>query len=191
MSRVADKLKEKRAEKARDKQAPPPPPSNLTLEEAAAKLARMQRDLERKDIQTRQLLEAERAKAKKAEARAAQIEQDRKRELLRSTVAKAASTYGAIDPEDVTDILLARHKFTTSPEGKYVREDDATADVDTTVKSFLEAKTSYVKSTVASGTGASPQQRTEAPTAKPQTSFRADPNAALRQYAENATAKQS
>lgn len=190
MSKVTEKLREKKAEKAREKQNAAPPPSNLTLEEAAAKLARMQRELERKDLQTRQLIDAERAKAKKAEARVAQIEEDRKREVLRATVAKSASLLGAIDPDDVTDLVLARHRFTTSPEGKYVREDDATADVDATIKSILDAKPHLVRGTVASGTGAKPAQRTEAPTAKPQVSFRQDPNAALRQFVEGATGTQ-
>jgi len=191
VSKASDKLREKRREAARDRAAtnPSPAPGNLTLEEAAAKAARLERELERQRNQTKQLLESERVKAKKAEQRAAQVEADRARERLRAQVVKSAQTLGAMDPEETADLLLLRHKFAPSPDGKLVREDDATVDLDGTIKTYLEARPWAARSTVASGTGTTPTAKTTGPTAAPRKSFREDPNAALRELVERETAQ--
>lgn len=192
MSKAADKLREKRREAARDRAAtnPSPAPGNLTLEEAAAKAARLERELERQRNQTKQLLESERVKAKKAEQRAAQVEADRARERLRAQVVKSAQTLGAMDPEETADLLLLRHKFAPSPDGKLVREDDATVDLDGTIKTYLEARPWAARSTVSSGAGTPPVAKTSGPAATPQKSFRENPTAALRDFVERETAQQ-
>lgn len=186
MSNAAQKLRERKQQRARDRAATaatPAAPPSLSLEEAAARIARLERERERMTVQTKQLLEAERAKAKKAEAQAAKIEAERAKERLRASVLKSATALGAVDPEDVADLVLARHRFVASPEGKIVREDDATADLDTTLKTMLDGKPHLVRSTVASGTGAAPVARTAGPTSAPTKSFREDPNAALAAFA--------
>lgn len=192
MSKAADKLREKRREAARDRAAtnPSPAPGNLTLEEAAAKAVRLERELERQRNQTKQLLESERVKAKKAEQRAAQVEADRARERLRAQVVKSAQTLGAMDPEETADLLLLRHKFAPSPDGKLVREDDATVDLDGTIKTYLEARPWAARSTVSSGAGTPPVAKTSGPAATPQKSFRENPTAALRDFVERETAQQ-
>lgn len=192
MSKASAKLREKRRQSARDREAmaPRPAPGNLTLEEAAAQLAKLQRENERARNQTRQLLEAERAKAKRAEQRAAQVEADRAKERLRSQVVKSAQTLGAMDPDETADLILLRHKFAPSPDGKLVREDDATIDLDGTIKTYLEARPWAARSTVASGTGTTPTAKTTGPAGAPRKSFREDPNAALREFVERETAQQ-
>lgn len=192
MSKAADKLREKRREAARDRAAtnPSPAPGNLTLEEAAAKAARLERELERSRNQTKQLLEAERAKSKKAELRATQVEAERSRERLRAQVVKSAEALGAMAPDQVADLMLLRHKFATSPDGKLVREDDATVDLDGTIKSYLDANQWAARSTVASGAGTPPVAKTSGPAATPQKSFRENPTAALRDFVERETAQQ-
>lgn len=190
MSKLAQKIAEKRANRAADRKPAPQPaaPAQQSPEELAAQVARFRRQLELAQQQSKQLLEAERARVKKAEQRAAQIEQERAAERLRASVLKSASAAGAIDPEDVTDLVLARYRLTTGPEGKIVREDDAAADLDTTIKTLLESKPHLARSTVASGTGSAPQARTSGPTAAPTKSFRESPNEALRAFALGAAA---
>lgn len=190
MSKLSQKIAEKRANRAADRKPAPQPaaPAQQSPEELAAQVARFRRQLELAQQQSKQLLEAERARVKKAEQRAAQIEQERAAERLRASVLKSASAAGAIDPEDVTDLVLARYRLTTGPEGKIVREDDAAADLDTTIKTLLESKPHLARSTVASGTGSAPQARTSGPTAAPTKSFRESPNEALRAFALGAAA---
>lgn len=190
MSKLSQKIAEKRASRAADRKPAPAPaaPAQQSPEELAAQVARFRRQLELAQQQSKQLLEAERARVKKAEQRAAQIEAERAAERLRASVLKSASAAGAVDPEDVTDLVLARYRLTTGPEGKIVREDDAAADLDTTVKALLESKPHLARSTVASGTGTAPQARTSGPTAAPTKSFRESPNEALRAFALGAAA---
>lgn len=195
MSKARERMASARAAREASKSTPSAPaaapspnpasPSTATTDPARARLAR---ELDRLRTQSKQLLEAERRKVKAAEQRAAQIEQERAAERLRASVLKSASAAGAIDPEDVTDLVLARYRLTTGPEGKIVREDDAAADLDTTIKTLLESKPHLARSTVASGTGSAPQARTSGPTAAPTKSFRESPNEALRAFALGAAA---
>lgn len=156
-SKLAEKVAAKRAQ--RRPAAPPAPaaiptaPPIATDEDLRVLAEKLSRQLAQERQQNAAALAAERDRAQKALERAKALEEAQTRATLRSSILKAATAAGAVDPEDVADLAMARHRFALTSEGKVVREDNAALDADATIKSLLETKPHLVRSTVAPGGG--------------------------------------
>lgn len=95
------------------------------------------------------------------EAHAKKLADENRGAKISTAIRLAAMEMGAIDADDVTE-LLAR-KFTLDETGAVILADDTKAKCVDAVKSFLEKKPHMLGRKVASGSGASPYPAQSAP----------------------------
>lgn len=111
---------------------------------------RWKRKLAESDAQTAKL----RAELEAEKRRAAAAAAERDAERVRTTLLRAATAAGAIEPEDVADLVQRR---VTLRDGKVVAADDPDKSADAVVAEFLAGKPAYVRAQVATGSGAPPR----------------------------------
>lgn len=183
MSKFADKVREKQAT-ARASRKPATIPVTVKAGDSD-EFARQLEASRRKAEETQRSYAAQTAAANAAREKIQRELDDlraaQKRSAMRASLVSAAKAAGAVDEEDAADLVLARHRFVASEDGKVIREDDPALDGAATVKAFLESKPHLVRSTVSPGAGA---HRFPQPPAAgtPPPSFAQDPTGAMRAY---------
>lgn len=100
--------------------------------------------------------------AEKRRAAAAAAERDAER--VRTTLLRAATAAGAVEPDDVADLVQRR---VVLRDGKVVAADDPEKSADAVVAEFLAGKPAYVRAQVATGSGAPPRAAAAPPPPAP------------------------
>lgn len=95
------------------------------------------------------------------EAESKKLAEANRRMRIEGAVRDAARDHGALDPDDLTELLSK--KFTLDENNAVIVSDDTKAKASDYVKSFLEKKPHYAGRKIASGSGASPFPAQSAP----------------------------
>lgn len=183
MTKFADKVREKQATARASRK-----PASIPVTVKAGDNDEFARQLEaarRKAEETQRSYAAQTAAANAAREKLQRELDDmraaQKRASMRQSLVSAAKAAGAVDEEDVADLVLARHRFVASDDGKVLREDDPALDGAATTKAFLDSRPHLVRSQVSPGAGANRFPTTPVAGA-PAPSLANDPTGAMRAY---------
>lgn len=152
-------------QRQRAKAAAAPAAAPKTNAEALALIEQLKR--QNAELQTRSARDVAAAndRAAKAQREAEAAAEERRLARIRDGIVRAAKAAGAIDEEDVADLVMTRAKFALGDDGRVTLADKPDVDAAAHVASFLESRHHLARARTAAGSGAStaPQAPAAAP----------------------------